>query len=52
MCPIPRYKDDIFISYAHIDNKPLAEGLSGRVETLPRCSSTGRHAAAGTRTKN
>ncbi|HEX8686578.1 MAG TPA: TIR domain-containing protein, partial [Pyrinomonadaceae bacterium] len=34
MCPIPRYKDDIFISYAHIDNQPLAEGLSGWVESL------------------
>src|SRR3954464_14823658 len=34
MCPIPRYKDDIFISYAHIDNQPLAEGLGGGVESL------------------
>ena len=34
MCPIPRYKDDIFISYAHIDNQPLAEGLKGWVESL------------------
>jgi hypothetical protein len=34
MCPIPKYKDDIFISYAHIDNQPLAEGLKGWVETL------------------
>lgn len=34
MCPIPRYTDDIFISYAHIDNQPLAEGLKGWVESL------------------
>jgi len=34
MCPIPRFKDDIFISYAHIDNQPLAEGLRGWVESL------------------
>jgi TIR domain/Domain of unknown function (DUF4062) len=34
MCPIPSYKDDIFISYAHIDNQPLAEGLRGWVESL------------------
>ncbi|HKP72270.1 MAG TPA: TIR domain-containing protein [Pyrinomonadaceae bacterium] len=34
MCPLPNYKDDIFISYAHIDNQPLAEGLKGWVETL------------------
>ena len=34
MCPIPRFTDDIFISYAHIDNQPLAEGLRGWVESL------------------
>lgn len=34
MCPIPNYEDDIFISYAHVDNQPLAEGLQGWVETL------------------
>jgi hypothetical protein len=34
MCPIPHDKDDIFISYAHIDNQPLAEGLRGWVEIL------------------
>jgi len=27
-------KDEIFISYAHIDNQPLAEGLKGWVERL------------------
>src|ERR1051326_3053967 len=34
MCPTPQDKDDIFISYAHIDNQPLAEGLRGWVEIL------------------
>ncbi|MDQ3803914.1 MAG: toll/interleukin-1 receptor domain-containing protein [Acidobacteriota bacterium] len=34
MCPTPHDKDDIFISYAHIDNQPLAEGLRGWVESL------------------
>jgi hypothetical protein len=34
MSPPPTFEDDIFISYAHIDNKPLAEGLKGWVETL------------------
>ncbi len=34
MCQIPHDKDDIFISYAHIDNQPLAEGLRGWVEIL------------------
>lgn len=34
MCPIPNSKEDIFISYAHIDNQPLAEGLTGWVESL------------------
>ncbi|MDQ3806389.1 MAG: toll/interleukin-1 receptor domain-containing protein, partial [Acidobacteriota bacterium] len=28
------YDQDIFISYAHIDNEPLAEGLDGWVEAL------------------
>ena len=26
--------NDVFISYAHIDNQPLAEGLKGWVETF------------------
>src|ERR1051325_2917288 len=30
----PDFDEDIFISYAHIDNEPLAEGLEGWVETL------------------
>jgi hypothetical protein len=34
MCPQHKRKDDIFISYAHIDNQPLAEGLKGWVEIL------------------
>jgi hypothetical protein len=34
MCPIPNFDDDLFISYAHLDNQPLAEGLEGWVETL------------------
>ncbi|HEV2705300.1 MAG TPA: TIR domain-containing protein [Pyrinomonadaceae bacterium] len=34
MCPQHNQKDDIFISYAHIDNQPLAEGLKGWVEIL------------------
>jgi hypothetical protein len=33
MQPNPQ-QDDIFISYAHIDNQPLAEGLKGWVESL------------------
>ena len=28
------FEDDLFISYAHIDNQPLAEGLKGWVETF------------------
>jgi predicted CoA-binding protein len=28
------FEQDIFISYAHIDNQPLAKGLDGWVETL------------------
>src|SRR5262249_40796540 len=31
---ITRFENDIFISYAHIDNEPLAEGLKGWVEGL------------------
>ena len=31
---IPGFEEDIFISYAHIDNLPLDEGLKGWVETL------------------
>jgi hypothetical protein len=34
MAPPPTFEDDIFVSYAHIDNQPLAEGLKGWVETL------------------
>jgi hypothetical protein len=35
MCPVLKnFEDDIFISYAHLDNQPLAEGLDGWVETL------------------
>jgi hypothetical protein len=30
----PDFEDDLFISYAHIDNQPLAEGLKGWVETF------------------
>jgi len=30
----PNLEEDIFISYAHIDNQPLAEGLKGWVETF------------------
>jgi hypothetical protein len=26
---LPNFEDDIFISYAHIDNKPLTEGQKG-----------------------
>ncbi len=28
------FEDDLFISYAHIDNQPIAEGLKGWVETF------------------
>jgi hypothetical protein len=31
---ITRFENDIFISYAHIDNEPVAEGLKGWVETF------------------
>jgi hypothetical protein len=34
MSPLPNFEDDLFISYAHIDNQPLAEGLRGWVETF------------------
>jgi hypothetical protein len=34
VAPIPKYEDEVFISYAHIDNQPLDEGLKGWVETL------------------
>lgn len=34
MAPIPKFEDEVFISYAHIDNQPPAEGLKGWVETL------------------
>lgn len=34
MKAIPGFEEDIFISYAHIDNLPLDEGLKGWVETL------------------
>jgi len=34
MSPLPNFEDDLFISYAHVDNKPLAEGLKGWVETF------------------
>jgi hypothetical protein len=34
MSLIPGFDEDLFISYAHIDNKPLAEGLGGWIETL------------------
>jgi hypothetical protein len=31
---IAKFENDIFISYAHIDNEPLAEGLKGWVEAF------------------
>ncbi|HYE65500.1 MAG TPA: TIR domain-containing protein [Pyrinomonadaceae bacterium] len=34
MSLVPNFDEEIFISYAHIDNQPLAEGLEGWVETL------------------
>ncbi|MBV9926751.1 MAG: TIR domain-containing protein [Acidobacteria bacterium] len=34
MASPPQFEDDIFISYAHIDNQPLAEGLEGWIATL------------------
>lgn len=34
MSPPRNFEDDLFISYAHIDNQPLAEGLKGWVETF------------------
>jgi hypothetical protein len=30
----PRYKNDIFISYAHLDNQPLSKGEEGWVSLL------------------
>ncbi|HEX8292712.1 MAG TPA: TIR domain-containing protein, partial [Pyrinomonadaceae bacterium] len=34
MSPLTDFEDEVFISYAHIDNQPLDEGLKGWVETL------------------
>jgi hypothetical protein len=34
MSPPKNFEDEVFISYAHIDNQPLDEGLKGWVETL------------------
>jgi hypothetical protein len=34
MSMLPNFEDHLFISYAHIDNQPLAEGLKGWVETF------------------
>lgn len=34
MSSVYNFQNDIFISYAHIDNLPLAEGLKGWVETF------------------
>ena len=34
MSSTANFEHDIFISYAHIDNQPLAEGLKGWVETF------------------
>ena len=34
MSPIPNFEDDIFISYTHRDNEPLAEGQQGWIEIL------------------
>lgn len=34
MSTLANFEDDLFISYAHIDNQPLAEGLKGWVETF------------------
>ena len=34
MSTLPNFEDELFISYAHIDNQPLAEGLKGWVETF------------------
>lgn len=30
----PRFKNDIFISYAHLDNQPLSQGKDGWVSLL------------------
>jgi hypothetical protein len=34
MSTLTDFEDDLFISYAHIDNQPLAEGLKGWIETF------------------
>src|ERR1700754_221004 len=34
MSPLTNFEDEVFISYARIDNRPLDEGLKGWVETL------------------
>src|SRR5438105_1963542 len=34
MSTLPNFEDDLFISYAHIDNQPLADGLKGWVKTF------------------
>lgn len=34
MSTLANFEEDLFISYAHIDNQPLAEGLKGWVETF------------------
>ncbi|HEV7890530.1 MAG TPA: TIR domain-containing protein [Pyrinomonadaceae bacterium] len=34
MSTLANFEDDLFISYAHIDNQPLDEGLKGWVETF------------------
>ena len=40
MSAVYEFKNDIFISYAHIDNLPLAEGLKGWVEAFHERLST------------
>ena len=34
MTTLPNFENDLFISYAHIDNQPLAAGMKGWVETF------------------
>ena len=34
MSAIHSFNNDLFISYAHIDNQPLADGFKGWVDTL------------------
>src|SRR5205085_8465716 len=34
MSTLPNFENDLFISYAHIDNQPLADGLKGWIETF------------------